>query len=171
MIIVNSSFNAESIKKLNNFTIKQKLFIYILFGLLFAVLGIIGIIIKIDLAFSIILIIMGILYVPILLLLVHFNTRSSIKTMKVLQANIIERWIFDENAIAVESYKDGELTGRSFAKYGDYYKAWIDNDTLFLYLNKQQANIINLTSFEEGTKEELEALLVKQFDENSFHIK
>jgi len=171
MVVINSAFTDKSVRKLNNFTVKRQLPLFIIMSAFFILLGIAGFGLKLSTYFGIIFITMGILYIPILYLLTQVGVKSQIKSMRLLSYQHIERWTFDEQMITIEVYKNGELSGKSSNTYSEYYSAWIDKDTLYLYISKAQAHIIDLSGIEWGDINELKQLLSLQFGSKNFHFK
>lgn len=158
MVIVESVLDENVTKALNKVSLKRLSILLIIVSLVFILFGIMNISDD-DLYGGIIWIVVGILYIPLVMLLTKLIQKRSNKTMSLISVETKERYQFDNEYIVISQQKGEDFFSETKAKYNYLYKAIESDNEFVLYISNVQAHIVPKNKIVEGTVEELRDIL------------
>lgn len=145
--------------------------VYIAMGILCAiitVIGIIGIIFgedSADLGSAIYLIVLGVIFIPCVVLQVTSISKSLRKRTPFMNVETDEEFDFGEDEITILQVREGAFKGFTQAKYDYFYKVVESDTAYFLYISPQQCHVVLKEYLIEGTLEQLNEILSSQLHE------
>lgn len=153
MVKVESKFNDNVVKELFKRSLKKMIFVFIL-SVIIIILGAINFIEE-NTSLGAFLIIFGIIYIPILVILVKYSLKKTQKTMHVLSNDTISTYVFTEEEISINTTKNDEYQSEVRAKYSFIYRIVETKDSYLLYISYKQAHVFFKSEIVEGNVSEL----------------
>lgn len=170
MVIVESTLDENVTKTLNKVSFKRLSILLIIISLVFILLGIMNILDD-DIFGGVIWIVVGILYVPFVILLTKIIQKKSNKTMSLLSVETKERYQFDVEYITIYQQKGEDFYSETKTKYNYLFKAIETEGEFVLYISNVQAHVIPKNKIIEGTIEELREILSNNLKEKYKKLK
>ncbi len=159
MIRFETKFNAEKTKQANLFVMKKIWWAYLIFSLLFVLLGVINLVSdERDLVFAIVMIAIGVLFTPLCILLTFAIQKKLNKSMSVLSDDTVETYVFDEERFSIKNEKGDDYKAMTVAKYSYFHKVISTPTHYMLYISSQQCHVLPKDSLVEGSLEELDKI-------------
>ncbi len=158
MIRFENKFNSQVTGALNKHVMKKLWWVYVLFTVLFALLGVLSL--KDDMIFGIIMICFGALFTPLCILLTKLLQKKIDGSMSILSNDTVETYVFDENTFTITQEKGEEFRAMTQAKYSYFHKVTETATHYYMYLSKTQCHVLPKDSLKEGTFEELDGILI-----------
>ncbi len=158
MVKIETVFNKELTKALQNYSIKKSMIFLSILSLLIIFLGVILIFLE-EYEFGIGIIIFAVLYVPFLFLVMKLSQKSLDKSYQLVSDETISTYEFNNDYIKITVKKGDDFFSEITTKYFSIYKAIETSDTYFLYISKTQSYVFFKKDIVEGSVEELNALL------------
>lgn len=159
MIVFESKFDKNVTKSLNVFTMKKLWWMYLIFSLLFAFLGVTSILEE-DMVFGIFMICFGVCFTPLCVGLTFLLQKKINKSMPILSENTIETYTFYEDKFEIVQQKGEDFFSNTSCKYTSYInKIKETKDCYFIYISNVQAHVVYKDSLKEGSIEELNGIL------------
>lgn len=161
MVRFETQFDSQVTKQLNKHTFKTKWWLFVIFPVIMIGCGLLTLLDPVDpdIGFSIYLIAVGVLFIPIVLLLTHFLQKRMDKSMHLLSENTKELYLFDTDHFEIIQDMGEEYFAHTKGKYNHFYKIVKTPTHYYLYISKAQSHVVPVSSLTEGTLEELDALL------------
>lgn len=158
MVIVESTLDENVTKALNKASFKKLTILMLVVSLIFILLGIMNIF-NDNLVGGFIWIIVGILYMPLVMLLTKINQKRINKTLSILSVETKERYEFNNEFILIQQQKGEDYSCETKAKYNYIFQVLETNDDFILYISNVQAHVVPKNKIIEGTVEELREIL------------
>ncbi len=156
MIKFETKFNSDATKQLNSFTMKKIWWLYLLFTLLFVLLGTLNLIgDEPDLIFGIVMIAVGVAFTPACIGLTFLMQKKLNKTMSILSEDTVETYVFDEEKFSIKQEKGEDYKAITVAKYSYFNKVISTPTHYMLYLSASQCHVLPKSSLVEGSLEDL----------------
>lgn len=155
MVRVESKFDSNVTKEANKQQLKKLSFIMIILSLIFILLGFFMILNGEDLSIGITLIVLGILYIPLVILLTKFFQKRLDKSMSIMSSETKCNYLFTDEGITIDENKNDEFSCVIKAKYNYLYKVIETKDSYLLYISKMQLHVFFKNEIVEGTVDEL----------------
>ena len=157
MIKFRTLFNENSAKQLNKHTMKKHNWGYILVSALLIALGVFQIIIE-NKSLGVFFILFGIIFTPLLLLVVHTSQKEINQPITLFRGETVEIYEFTEDEIHIQTNKGNEYFSLLSAKYSYLYRVEETQECYFLYISKIQSHVIDKRFLIEGSIEQLNEL-------------
>jgi hypothetical protein len=161
MIEAKGIFNSELTKPLNKLQYRRLWWFFILFPLLFILLGVLDITRGSEDEFwgGVFYLVFGVLFLPIVFLLSHVLQKWINKSMKILSSETAYYFRIDENKIYQEMCSGENFRSTSESSYAMLYKAYETGSHFFLFISKLQTHVVPKKDIISGTPEELANIL------------
>lgn len=153
-----TKFNSDATKDLNKHAMKKLIWVLILISLLFTGCGV-STILSDDLIGGIVIIAIGVLYIPAVWLITKVIQKSRNKTMYILSEETLETFTFTEDKVFIEEAKGEKYKAHVETTYDYFYRIDETPTHYFLYISKHQSHVVPKCDIKEGTIEELNTLL------------
>lgn len=165
MVKFECRFNSDAAKALQKHSLKK---IWWCFAILTVIMLIVGLtyIIDGDMVLGIILMAVGALFTPFCFLLSHIGQKNSNKTFSLLSAETINRFVFEQDRMTIETVKGTEFHEVVDANYSYLYRIDETADHYFLYTSNRAAIIITKSGLTEGSLEELNDIFARNLGTN-----
>lgn len=160
MVRVESILDSKVTKEANKYQLKKISFILILFSLIFISIGVLNIA-NYEKVVGIVLIVIGICYIPLVIGLTKLLQKKIDKTMSVMSSDTKCNYIFTEEDITIDEKKNDEFSCILKAKYSYLYRVVETRDSYLLYISKMQLHAFFKNQIVEGTIEELNDIFKK----------
>lgn len=147
-----TKLNADSARQLNKHSLARLRWFLIIFSLFFIAIGIIGYLGRedeLDSAMSIVLIVFGVLFTPIVWCVTMLLQKYINKTAKYITDETDEIYIFDEETLYIKQVSE-KMQSESTYSYDYLYKVMESATHYFLYISKMQCHIVPKNSVTEG---------------------
>lgn len=164
MVIVESTLDENVTKALNKASFKKLTILMLVVSLIFILLGIMNIF-NDNLVGGLIWIIVGILYMPLVILLTKINQKRINKTLSILSVETKERYEFNNEFILIQQQKGEDYSCETKAKYNYIFQALETNNDFILYISNVQAHVVPKNKIIEGSVEELREILSNNLKE------
>lgn len=158
MIEVQSRFDSNLTNPLLKLQIRRMWWLFLLFSSLFILFGITNVIdpeMESDTVLGIMMIALGVLFLPLIFLLSKWLQKIMNKSLKVMNSETINYFRFDESRIFQEMIRGNEYKATSESSYTMLYKAYETQSHFFMYISNRQVHIIPKKDFITGTPQEL----------------
>ena len=143
MVRFETKFSSESSRALNRRAIAKLTWVYVLFSVLFAVLGVVWII--------------GAWLTKI----IQKNVDAS---MSIMSGDTTEIYTFDENGLVIETEKTGIYKSRVEATYKYVFRIEEDVECYYLFISKLQSHVVFKKYLAEGTLAEMQGYIAANFN-------
>jgi len=150
----------EAQYQLNKALLKSKSLIFIIFDALIVLLAIVSIFGG-DYFMVFFLLIIAVLFPFFPFLLSKTLVKKVYKTNKIMQNNPVNKFSFYEDYLEVETVSEN-FQGKSKVNYNTLYKSLCNDNYIFIFINKQQAFMVDKSAFIKGSAEEMIDFLRKK---------
>ena len=176
MVRFETKFSNESSRALNRRAIAKLSWVYVLFSVLFAVLGVVWIIGALtdgeaeqgekiaDLVFGCIFVAFGLAFKPLTAWLTKIIQKNVDASMSIMSGDTTEIYTFDENGLVIETEKTGIYKSRVEATYKYVFRIEEDAECYYLFISKLQSHVVFKKYLAEGTLAEMQGYISANFN-------
>ena len=171
MIEFKTQLDLNSQKVLNKYAIKKLIIIFGIFSLIVIAIGAFGIAMAEDTAnvsTGIFLIVVGVIFTPLMLVLIAFGQINIAKTSPFLSRPTKEIYRFTQDGIEHLQKKGESFFSQTKADYTYFYKIISTPTHYLMYISNRQCHIMDKSHITQGSCEELDEILTRKMPVGKF---
>ena len=162
MVEFKTKLNENSARTFQKYQLKKIMILMILVSVLLIVLGVVSLFIQKDKEnqyFSYYFIVFGVLFGPTMILVSSIVSKRNIKSNPLISENTEVLFQFDEEKVVVKTIKGDDFNSILDCKYNYLFRMEETKTHYILYLNINQANMIDKAGLTQGNLEEFNKIL------------
>ena len=162
MIEFCGKFDARLSRRTITRQIQKMWWLYLIFSLLFVIVGVLAIIMpedSSDLTFGVVMIVFGLLFSPFCILLSIAIQKGLDRSMSILSDNTLQTFQFYPDKFVISMAKGDDYQSVTRAKYSYLFRVEETKDCYFLRISRTQTHVVKKSDLTQGTLAELNSIL------------
>lgn len=166
MVEIKTKLDENATKEITNFQMKKIWWLYLLFSLIFILLGVLTIIEDPGMiATAVVFIVIGVLFTPLCILLTKGISKSNNKSSPLLKDEIVETYKFDDDKFSIEQTKGDTFKSFTESEYSYIYMVKETDKYWLLYISTSQVHLLPKDKITEGSVEELNDIFKQKLED------